>query len=250
MDWIIGGTKDSRDFVELLRKQNKNLENTIISTVSEYGKELIKNSDIQVHLGAMNEEQMKNFVIEKNIKRIFDFSHPYATEVSKNAMKIAQKFDLEYFRYERELLNYENGIEFYEIDKLVSFLETVQGNILVTLGTNNIEKFKNLKNLEKIYFRILPVTDSLMKTEKAGIKAKNILGLQGPFSKEFNVAIYKNYGIKYVVTKESGTTGGELEKIEAARETGVIPVVLKRPKISYLWVTSDMKKMWEKYKKI
>ncbi len=248
MDWIIGGTKDSRDFIEILKKSDENIEDIIITTVSEYGKKLVENAGVQIHTGAMNEEQMKKFVSEKNIKRIFDFSHPYAVEVSKNAMKAAENMELKYFRFERELLKYENSINFYETDELVKFLETLEGNILVTLGSNNIEKFRNIKNLENIYFRVLPVTESIKKLEDTGIKAKNIIGLQGPFSKEFNKAVYKNYNIKYVVTKESGSTGGELEKIEAAYETGAVPVVLKRPEIKYLWVSSDIKKLTEKFK--
>ena len=248
MDWIIGGTKDSRDFIEILKKSDEDINDIIITTVSEYGKKLVENAGVQIHTGAMNEEQMKKFVSEKSIKRIFDFSHPYAVEVSKNAMKTAEDMELKYFRFERELLKYENSVNFYETNELVKFLETLEGNILVTLGSNNIEKFRNIKNLENIYFRVLPVTESIKKLEDTGIKAKNIIGLQGPFSKEFNKAVYKNYNIKYVVTKESGSTGGELEKIEAAYETGAVPVVLKRPEIKYLWVSSDIKKLTEKFK--
>lgn len=248
MDWIIGGTKDSRDFIDILKKSDENIDDIIITTVSEYGKKLVENAGVQIHTGAMNEEQMKKFVSEKSIKRIFDFSHPYAVEVSKNAMKAAENMELKYFRFERELLKYENSVNFYETDELVKFLETLKGNILVTLGSNNIEKFRDIKNLENIYFRVLPVTESIKKLEDTGIKAKNIIGLQGPFSKEFNKAVYKNYNIRYVVTKESGSTGGELEKIEAAYETGAVPVVLKRPEIKYLWVSSDIKKLAEKFK--
>lgn len=250
MDWIIGGTKDSRDFAEKLKTLGADMKKIIISTVSEYGKKLVENLGTEIHTGAMNEAEMEKFVLENKITRIFDFSHPYAVEVSKNAMNISKKLNIKYFRFERELLNYKKSIEFYNIDMLIKFLENLEadkGNILVTLGSNNIEKFKNLKNLEKIYFRVLPVTESIEKLEKVGIQAKNILGMQGPFSKEFNKAVYGNYKIKYIVTKESGSTGGELEKIKAAYETGVVPVVLKRPKIDYPWVSSDINKTVEEF---
>lgn len=250
MDWIIGGTKDSRDFAEKLKTLGVNMKEIVISTVSEYGKKLAENLGTEIHTGAMNETEMEKFAVGNKIVRIFDFSHPYAVEVSKNAMNISRKLNIEYFRFERELLNYKKSFDFSDIDLLVKFLEnlgTDKGNILVTLGSNNIEKFKNLKNLDKIYFRILPVKESIEKLENAGIKAKNILGMQGPFSKEFNKAVYENYKIKYVVTKESGATGGESEKIEAAYETGAVPVVLKRPKIHYPWVSSDINKTTEEF---
>ncbi len=290
MDWIIGGTKDSRDFIKLLSEKNINLKNIILTTVSDYGKKLAEESSVAVKSGAMNKDEMKIFVSQYNIERIFDFSHPYALEVSKNAMETARDTGKKYFRFERknlendcisfektdELIKYletlkgnilitlgtnsihefknlknieniyfrilpvkistgkkyfrferknlENDcISFDKTDELIKYLETLKGNILITLGTNNIHEFKNLKNIENMYFRILPVKISIEKAENIGIKAKNIIGLQGPFSKEFNTAIYKNYEIKYVVTKESGDTGGELEKLQAAYETGVIP---------------------------
>ena len=52
--------------------------------------------------------------------------------------------------------------------------------------------------------------------------------------------------LKYVVTKESGDTGGELEKLQAAYEAGVIPIILKRPKIEYPWVTENMEEILRK----
>lgn len=242
MDWIIGGTKDSRDFIKLLSEKNINLKNIILTTVSDYGKKLAEESSVAVKSGAMNKDEMKIFVSQYNIERIFDFSHPYALEVSKNAMETARDTGKKYFRFERK--NLENDcISFEKTDELIKYLETLKGNILITLGTNNIHEFKNLKNIENMYFRILPVKISIEKAENAGIKAKNIIGLQGPFSKEFNTAVYKNYEIKYVVTKESGDTGGELEKLQAAYETGVIPIILKRPKIEYPWVTENMEEI-------
>lgn len=250
MDWIIGGTKDSRDFIKKLSEDKKiDLKNIVLTTASDYGKKLAEESGVIVKSQSMNKEQMKLFISEYSIKRIFDLSHPYAIEVSSNAMNVAEESGKKYFRFERENLNYENSVDFIKIEEMVKFLENLDGNILITLGSNNIEKFRGVKNIENMYFRILPVKDSIEKLEKVEIKAKNIIGLQGPFSKEFNKAIYKNYNIKYVVTKESGVTGGELEKIEAAYETNVIPIVLKRPEIKYKWVTNDMNKIIEEFKR-
>ena len=242
MIWLIGGTKDSRDFISFLKEKGVALNNFIISVATEYGKKLIEELQedekrINIVSKPMNCEEMLTFVECNKITKIWDFSHPYAIEVSKNAIDVAKLKRIEYIRYERENLEgrieFEKSYEFYNIKDLVNFTGSLKENVLVTLGSNNISEFKGLGNLEKIYFRVLPVTISLKKLEDNGIKAKNIIGLQGPFSKEFNGAIYKNYGIKYMVTKESGLTGGELEKLLAAKELGVIPIILKRPRIKY-----------------
>ena len=53
--------------------------------------------------------------------------------------------------------------------------------------------------------------------------------MQGPFSREMNVAMLKSVGAKYLVTKDSGAAGGFPEKVAAAREAGVKLIVIGRP---------------------
>ena len=258
MDWIIGGTKDSREFLDLLKNNDINLNQLIVSVATEYGKKLVNeiNTDISAEdrlniiQKPMDQKEMEDFIEKNKIERVFDFSHPYAVDVSKNAIEATKNKNIKYYRFERENLNYDNANSFENIDDLIAYLENVEGNILVTLGSNNIKSFENMKNLKNIYFRILPVTISLKKLEDIGIKARNIIGLQGPFSKEFNQAIYENYNIKYMVTKESGETGGEREKLDSAKLLGITPVILRRPKIEYPWVSSSLSKLFKIFIKV
>ena len=61
------------------------------------------------------------------------------------------------------------------------------------------------------------------------LKEKHLIAMQGPFSKEMNVATIHQTGAKYFVTKESGKAGGFGEKVQAARETGAVLVAVGRP---------------------
>lgn len=242
MDWIIGGTKDSRDFIENIINQSNN-KDFIITVATDYGKKLLENYKIDVLVKPMTSEEMTNFIIENKIERIFDMSHPYAKDVSKNAILAAQENKIKYFRFERKNLNenlLNNNLYFENISDIINFISNISENILVTLGSNQIENFKELNNLNNIYFRILPTKIAIEKLENCGILAKNIIAIQGPFSKEFNSAILKNYNIKYLITKESGTTGGELEKLQSAQENNVTTLILKRPSISYPWITENI----------
>lgn len=242
MDWIIGGTKDSRDFIENIINQSNN-KDFIITVATDYGKKLLENYKIDVLVKPMTSKEMTNFIIGNKIERIFDMSHPYAKDVSKNAILAAQENKIKYFRFERKNLNenlLNNHLYFENISDIINFISNISENILVTLGSNQIENFKELNNLNNIYFRILPTKIAIEKLENCGILAKNIIAIQGPFSKEFNSAILKNYNIKYLITKESGTTGGELEKLQSAQENNVTTLILKRPSISYPWITENI----------
>ena len=53
--------------------------------------------------------------------------------------------------------------------------------------------------------------------------------MQGPFSEEFNLALLKEIKADYLVTKESGSYGGFMEKVQAAKRAGVQVIVIKRP---------------------
>ena len=231
MIWVIGGTKDSRDFIESFPFKEK----LIVTTATEYGGKLLENvSEIRVLSKRMNLDEINEFVKLEKISKIVDLSHPYAVEISKNAMEVALKYDLEYIRFERESLEEEEGVIYFnDISKMINYLEKLTGNILVTLGSNNLEKFKELLNLSNIYFRILPKWDMVKKAEENGILPKNIIAMQGPFSKELNIAMMKQLNIKYLVSKKGGNTGGEQEKIDATKEVGAISLFLSKPIIEY-----------------
>ncbi|MGL5368585.1 MAG: precorrin-6A reductase, partial [Cetobacterium somerae] len=229
MIWVIGGTKDSRDFIESFPFKEK----LVVTTATEYGGKLLENiEDIKVFCKRLDLEGMNKFIEENNIEKIIDLSHPYAEEVSRNAIESSKVKEIDYIRFERENLVSEDGvIEFSELDIMIKYLEELEGNILVTLGSNNLHKFQNIKNKSNIYFRILPKWEMIKKAEDLGVLPKNIIAMQGPFSKELNVAMMRQLNIKYIVSKKGGNTGGEREKIDSAKEIGAISIMLSRPNV-------------------
>ncbi|WP_176892089.1 cobalt-precorrin-6A reductase [Fusobacterium varium] len=232
MIWIIGGTKDSRVFLEKFASADKNI---VVSTATEYGGKLLEGLPVKVVSKRLPLELMREFVEKNSIKTIVDISHPYAFEVSKNAMKVAEEFSIAYYRFEREEIHIipDRFSEFQNINDLLEYCDKLDGNILVTLGSNNIEHFSKLKNLEKFYFRILPKWDMVKKCEDNGILPKNIIAMQGPFSLNMNKAMIEQLNIKYLVTKKGGDTGGEREKIDACNEKEIEVILLEKPKIQY-----------------
>ena len=83
----------------------------------------------------------------------------------------------------------------------------------------------------------------IKKAEDLGVLPKNIVAMQGPFSKELNVAMMRQLNIKYIVSKKGGNTGGEREKIESAKDIGAISIMLSRPNVEYPVVFSHIEKL-------
>lgn len=247
MIWVIGGTKDSRDFLEKFASDDKDI---LVTTATEYGGKLLDGLPVKVVCKKLTPLEMEDFALKNGIKIIVDLSHPYAVEVSANAMKVAKKLNLDYYRFEREeiKINPQKYLEFYNIEDLIKCCEGLAGNILITLGSNNIEKFKNSNNLNKYYFRILPKWDIIKKCEDFGIFPKNIIAMQGPFTKKMNEAMIEQFDIKYLVTKRAGNTGGELEKIEACDSQNIEVIFLDRPAIIYPNKSTTIDELIEKIK--
>ena len=63
-----------------------------------------------------------------------------------------------------------------------------------------------------------------------GFVGKHLICMQGPFSKELNTAMLKQFDAAYLVTKDSGKVGGVEEKLPSAREAGAKVILIGRPK--------------------
>ena len=199
---------------------------------------------VNLHCGRMDREQMQKFLHDEGYEIVVDATHPYARVVTENlrgavdTLKSLEKdahFPI-YLRLERKIdgITEADGIvtnvQYFENNAdCAKALENTEGNILLTTGSKELPTYCASGRLhDRLYVRILPGRESLELCMEQGIKGRQILALQGPFSTEMNAAILKQYDIHHMVTKNSGRTGGYQEKLEAAKILG-IPVYVIQP---------------------
>ena len=109
-------------------------------------------------------------------------------------------------------------------------LSHTDGNVFLTTGSKDLDVFTHVPAYEKrLYVRVLPLRDSLERALFLGYAPGHIICMQGPFSTELNVAMFRQYKARFVVTKDSGKPGGFAEKQEAARMAGAQLIVVGRP---------------------
>lgn len=125
------------------------------------------------------------------------------------------------------------GIKILSCDSVVSAakeLEKIQGNILLLTGSKDLKEIMTeISDKSRVYARVLPNIESIAKCEEAGLRGKQIIAMQGPFSKDMNVALINEICASVILTKESGATGGLDEKLLAARECGIKVVMIESP---------------------
>jgi precorrin-6A/cobalt-precorrin-6A reductase len=63
--------------------------------------------------------------------------------------------------------------------------------------------------------------------------------MQGPFSHELNVELYKKYDANIIITKNSGSIGGTDTKITAAMALDLPIIVIDRPKLEYKFLATS-----------
>lgn len=114
-----------------------------------------------------------------------------------------------------------------------SSLSRVSANpitVFVTTGSHQLDTLIRSPFASKTRFvvRVLPEGRLVQKCQDMGLPPRDILAMQGPFSKELNRMLFKFYGADIVFTRDSGPAGGTDTKISAALALGLEVVVLKR----------------------
>ncbi|WP_216829515.1 precorrin-6A reductase [Alkalihalobacterium elongatum] len=235
MIYVIAGTSDARELAITLRDAGHEI---IASVVTDNAAISLHKENIDTVVGRLTAEAMAVLIENKGIQMIVDASHPFAEEASKNAVEASRISKTPYIRYERE--EYQGHTS--QIKHVSSYKEAAllakekKGNIMLTTGSKTLQIFtENLLNVEgvRLIARMLPRKDNMEKCEELGVEQKNIVAIQGPFSKELNIALFKQYNVTLMITKESGKVGSVDEKVEAAKELNIPIVMITRPKIDY-----------------
>ena len=244
---FILGTSEGRKILELI---NKYTDEIVVTTATAYGGELLKQYKLkELNTKPLDKEQMTEWIIKSKIHILVDASHPYASEVTKNAIDIAKELKIQYIRFERpgvlENLSGDNIIKVNNYDEVIEKIQNIDGNIMNTTGGNNIDKFININFKHRIIHRILPSVPVLNKIINGGVKVKDIVALQGPVKYELESAFIKQFDIKAIITKDSGIAGGALEKFKAAQENNIKIIIIKKPEFHYDKVFYDEESLVE-----
>lgn len=226
---IFAGTTEGRTLSEYLSENR--IEHTVC-VATEYGEEVLSASPyMTIHQGRMDVGEMEKLMQTGSFSAVVDATHPYAVEVTANIRKASQEAQLPYLRLKRCLDTETEGSVFYfhSNEECVDALEKTEGNILLTNGSKELATYCNHPMVkERLYVRILPGMESISICTELGIKGKQMIAMQGPFSAEMNEAILHQFEIACMVTKKSGRQGGYPEKLEAAKRAG-IPVYVIEP---------------------
>jgi len=229
---IFSGTTEGRELSEKLSAAGIR---HIVCVATEYGELVMEPDELaDVRTGRMTALEMYD-MIKAEAGKVFDATHPYAADVSHNIhiaclaadkeyVRILRDTDSELFPADAEIHEFENAFA------CAAALAETGGNILLTTGSKELGIYAADEAVRsRLYVRVLPSQESIALCEQAGLSGRHIIAMQGPFSTETDLALIKQFGIKTLVTKSSGSAGGAPDKIRAAAKAGIPVYMIGRP---------------------
>ncbi len=224
---VFGGTTEGRLIAETFRNTQLNIH---MCVATEYGASLLpKDGNIHIHTGRMSLSDMEKFMHDVTPSLCIDATHPYASEVTENIFSACKNTGIEYIRLSRSPSSEDGALCFESIEKAAEFLDGTKGNILITTGSKDMEKYTAIKDFKRrCFLRILPIAENIAKCGALGFESRNIIALHPPFDEEMNISLIRHTSAKWLVTKNSGKEGGFDEKYNACLFAGARLVVISR----------------------
>lgn len=222
---VFSGTTEGREFSRRLAALGADV---LVSVATELGaEEQGSTPGVTVRAGRLEPDAMAALL--RGAALCVDATHPYAVEATQNIRQAAQTAGVPCRRLLRPASPLPAGSRVYACAaEAAAALADTTGNILLATGAKELPAFAQLAP-ERLYPRVLPTLDGIAACEAAHIPHKNILALQGPFSYALNRALLEQFSIRFLVTKDGGAAGGFAEKAQAAADTGVQLIVIRRP---------------------
>ncbi len=230
---VLGGTADTHEYIA------KTGGDYIVTVATDYGyryfRELYGDKAAFVRFTS---ESLTEFIKNKHISAVADTTHPFAAEISRIAADVCGRLNIPYINAKRAS-RLPDSDRYTGYDKLIyvsgwsEAAEALENGdflpLFFTIGSKNLGLFRGL--FAGAVVRVLDDSASVEICRLLGIPDTHVIAARGPFTLEENLETIVKYGIKCLVTKESGARGGLAEKLDAAVRAGIYILVIQAPEV-------------------
>lgn len=222
---LFGGTTEGHQLACWLHSQQIPF---LVCVATDYGSALLPEG-LPTHVGRLTQTEMEHLIAAEHCDLVIDATHPYAVEVTQNLRAASEAAGRPCLRLLRQSDGEDACHKAGDMATAAHMLQSLPGNVLLTTGSKELHHFAVPGLIDRCCPRVLPMLDSLQRCLSLGFPPAHILCMQGPFSRELNAAILRQYDIKTLVTKDTGTYGGFRAKADAAKDAGCALLVVERP---------------------
>ncbi len=208
---VFGGTTEGRKAVEVLEEAG-----TPYYYSTKTGEQDIVLHNGQRTDGALDAEAMRLFCREHDIRLIVDAAHPFASRLHETIASMG----LPVVRYERIYPPRDEDITWIDDYTDIVAADLHGKTLLATTGVQSIGKLKHLEAQGvRIVYRILNRESSILLAHEQGATDDQLCYYEDGTMPSADA----------ILLKESGLSGGFVEKVAEARAKGMRIIALKRP---------------------
>ncbi len=209
---VFGGTTEGRKAIEALEEAG----NTFYYSTKTGEQEVSLHHGVAIS-GAMDAAAMTTFCQAHEVGLLVDAAHPFAEVLHQTVAKVAESMGIPAIRFERIFPPHDPDIVW--CDDFDDAIRKIDARVL--LATTGVQSINKLKPLEakgvRIIHRILNRESSIHLAHEQGATDEQL-------------CFYPDTpNADSVLMKESGESGGFLEKVEEARRLGMKMYAILRP---------------------
>ncbi|NMM39068.1 MAG: precorrin-3B C(17)-methyltransferase [Glaciimonas sp.] len=237
--WVFSGTSDGNALATELARLGYPV---VVSAATEYGAEVAMDNcpGVTVWAGRQGVEARKQALTRAQASVLLDATHPYANQMSEQLIGLTHTLGIPYIRYERP-----SAIEpecdalheklFDSVEQAAQHAIAIGKRIFLTTGSKDLTTFLQAPGAagREWFVRVTPEPEFIQRAIDSGVPRSHICAMQGPFSQAFNAALWQDWEIDCVVTKDSGDAGGYQAKVAAAHALDIPLLVIERPQLAY-----------------
>lgn len=219
---ILGGTTEARHLAERLAKREG-----VGVTLSLAGRTAVPVSiPVPLRIGGFGGAQgLADYLARKSIHIIVDATHPFAAQISQNAIEAARLANVSLLALRRAAWVEQEGDRWLEVGTMTEAahaLGELPRHVFLALGRKELAPFVATPQHHYVIRSVDPIEPPL------ALPHAEYLTMRGPFREAEERALFEARGIDIVVSKNSGGDAA-YGKIAVARALGIPVVMLRRP---------------------
>ncbi|PJG56146.1 cobalt-precorrin-6A reductase [Bradyrhizobium forestalis] len=219
---ILGGTADASLLAAEIARAG-------IDAVYSYGGRTRAPADqpLPIRIGGFGGVSgLADYIRREGITRVIDATHPFAAEMSRNAVEACAETGTPLIALERAAwtkASGDNWIEVTDVNAAVAALPETPANVFLAIGRQHIAPFAS-KPQHGYTLRFVDPPEAPLPF------AADVIVSRGPFTLQSELEMMRRRGIAWIVARNSGGDGARA-KIDAARMLGLPVIMISRPKL-------------------
>ena len=218
---ILGGTREASDLARAVADAG-------IDAVLSYAGRVARPAaqPVPVRVGGFGgAEGLAAYLRAEGITRLIDATHPFAAQMSHNAVAAAAAADIPLAALTRPAWTPQPGDRWHHVPDIAGAVDALTGpsrRVMLAVGRMHLDAFAT----QPQHHYLLRLVDP--PETPPPLPEQTVTVSRGPFTVAEDTALMRGHGIEIVVAKNAGGAGARA-KLDAARALGLEVIMIDRP---------------------